>query len=528
MADQSSKAKPDPEPRPAEVAPHPSPEIQFNDAPTEVVLIPVTPEEEPRLAILEPPSANEIMEEANPETPEEGSKNQKPIWSDSADNLMTQAWLVGAVAMMIWQIGKIGRFRQMLADGEPAPAWLTAQVEELASVLGIEPPEIAVVPHIASPMIWSWGRARLIWPEGLLDRLSEPCRQSVLLHELAHLRRRDHWVGWLQLLGGCLCWWNPLFWFVSRQVRENAELACDVWVVATLPEARRAYAEALIEVAQLMSRAEAPTPAMSLGAGRRREFERRLVMIMCSGIPCKLSLGGLVVVGLLALVALPGWSQDQPTPPPKPLAPVAVPPPPAPELPVNAVPVQAAPVSPAPAIANVAPPTVAEVQLDQNDPDARLRAIEQQLQALLKEVKGMRTGGPNNKLSRPPAVRYVPSSAATPPAVLAPSRVPQVPGQPYEPTAVISQQVQGSEVTLTRATYELPGEKAKALSDLLQGYNGPEVTLKIEGDKVTVTTSPEAQHMLGQFIRFLQGKLSTGPQTYYVPVTSYQAVPATR
>ena len=382
MTDPSREVK-DPEFPTISIPVTPTPELEDSDA-LEVILVPVIVEEEPNAAILQPSSVNEIAKEpSTSETPELISKNQARTYSDSLEQSIIQAWLVGAVTMLIWQTTKIGRFRQMLGECEPAPSWLIAQAEELASLLGIETPEVVVVPRIASPMIWSLGRARLIWPAELLDRLSESCRQSVLLHELAHLRRRDHWVGWLQLLGGCLWWWNPLFWYVSRQVRENAELACDAWVVATLPESRRLYAEALIEVAQLMSQVEAPTPALSLGAGRRREFERRLVMIMCSGIPCKLSLGGLVVVGMLALVALPGWSQDQPTPPPpRQVAPVAAPP-----AAPGAGPIQAVPVGPAPAIANV-PPSVADVNFygiqpvqanpteDQNDPDARLRAID--------------------------------------------------------------------------------------------------------------------------------------------------------
>ena len=79
--------------------------------------------------------------------------------------------------------------------------------------------------------------------------------KTVIVHELAHLRRRDHWVGWLQLAGECIFWWNPLFWFVRRQIRFQAELSCDAWVMRLLPEARRAYAEALIEVTALISRA---------------------------------------------------------------------------------------------------------------------------------------------------------------------------------------------------------------------------------------------------------------------------------
>ncbi len=87
---------------------------------------------------------------------------------------------------------------------------------------------------------------------------------------------------------------------------------------------------------------------------------------------------------------------------------------------------------------------------------------------------------------------------------------------------------------LSRATYELQSDKAKALSDLLQGSKSPEVTIKIEGDKVTVTTTPEGQHAIGQFIHFLQGKRYTQHTNYQiqngiaVPMTTYQAVPATR
>jgi hypothetical protein len=397
----------------------------------------------------------------------------------------------------------------------------------------------------------------------LYDRLSESSRESVLLHELAHLRRRDHWVGWLQLVGACLCWWNPLFWYVSRQVRENAELACDAWVVATLPDGRRAYADALIEVAQMMSQLEAPAPALTLGAGRRREFERRLTMIMCASLPCKLSLRGLAIVGLLAVAALPGWSpgQQEPAAPPPPTTAPAVAQAPTPALPPGVQPGQPAAPALAPAppqqigqgpvavpppvdalapglapsvVTQTPPPAGAGIAYDvanplpqAGDPDARLQAIEQQLQALLKEVKGMRNSGPNQ-----PGIRAVPARparAATPPPV---QYIP-VPGANVPPgqraiRAIVPQENPSGEITLTRATYELPGDKAKALSDLLQGYKGPEVTLKIEGDKVTVTTSPEAQHVIGQFIRFLQGKPAT-PHTFYryEPVTSYQAVPVT-
>src|SRR5437870_3493254 len=170
-----------------------------------------------------------------------------------------------------------------------------------------------------------------------------------------------------------------------------------------------------------MSARVGPGPALGLGSGGRGDFERRLVMIMSAGVPCKLSVRGLVVVGLLALTALPSWSSghQESEKPKAPATPVAVPPPATPEPP------------PAPSVAEVPPPAIEAAPYsafadfyspNQNDPDARLKAIEQQLQALLKEVQGMRKGG-----TRAPTpavgVRYVPAPAtvsAVPPSVGAP------------------------------------------------------------------------------------------------------------
>src|SRR5258707_7744074 len=145
----------------------------------------------------------------------------------------------------------------------------------------------------------------LLGPASRVDQLPPACHRAVLVHEPAPRRRRDHWIGWLQLWAGCAWWWHPLYRYVSRQVRANAELACDAWVVNLLPAARRAYAEALIEVSQLLSRKTAPVPVLGMAAGRV-DLERRLVMIMRDSVPCRLSLRSLVVLGAIALIALPG------------------------------------------------------------------------------------------------------------------------------------------------------------------------------------------------------------------------------
>jgi hypothetical protein len=430
--------------------------------------------------------------------------------------------------MACWQLLQIGRFRRRLAGAKPAPELLVNLVEELADKLGVRPPRTVILSTIGSPLVWSLGRARLLFPDELLKRLSDASRRSVLLHELAHLRRRDHWVGWLQLAGSCVWWWNPLFWLVCRQVRENAELACDAWVVELLPEARRAYAEALIEVTQVIAQRAAPVAAFGLGHGRRREFERRLTMIMKECVPCRVPVRALVVIGLLALAVLPGWTLGQQAPdeetkpalplPPAP-APVISPAPAVPQAPGNVAPLP----TPAPAITPVQAPVavppgyyyvpvttaegVTSYQAVAAQPDQggdRLEQIEKQLEALLKEVHAMRKGG------------RTPASATAKPANALPEAPP---GTRVRTTARIEGPattlavVEGGEVTLTRKTYNLPNAKAEALGALLKDLKNEDIVTIVEGNKITVTTSPENQRLIAPFIALLNGQKS--PRTDY-------------
>jgi beta-lactamase regulating signal transducer with metallopeptidase domain len=493
----------------------------------EIVLVPVNPQEESLPATAELDPTKPLLQSSDSEEPG-GHKERLSDIQETASltivSLGTKVWLMGTVVMGLWQAWRIGRFHRRLLKALPRPEWLASEVADLAALLHIRTPRIAVLPGDASPLVWSLGAPVLVWPAELSERLTGMSRRCVLLHELAHLRRRDHWVSWLELVGACLYWWNPLFWLVVRQVRENAELACDAWVVDALPQARRSFAEALIEVAQIMSTKGAPVPALGLGNGRRRDFERRLLMIMSAGVPCKLSWRGLVVLGLLAVAALPGWSSgQQETEKPKPTAPVAVPPPAAPLAPTAA-----------PAVAEVpdplGPPGIAAdygypiPAAEPGDSDARLKAIEQQLEALLKEVHGMRKGGARKATTQP-----APSpSVYVPPVVAVPSTAAAA-GQGAFTTPVVARP--DGAINLTRAVYDLPAAKAKALSDLLQDSKGPVVEIKAEGDKVTVTTTPEAQHIVGQLISMLQGKAHRSVTRYQyqaVPVTTSEAVPARR
>lgn len=226
-------------------------------------------------------------------------------------------WLEGAIVFAVIHLAQILHMTLVVRRSRLADARLERLVGQIADRLGVGPVRTRVSRRIGSPLIWCLVRPAMLWPAALPAGMREESIRGLIIHELAHLKRRDHWVGWLELLAGCLWWWNPLFWYVRHQLRENAELACDAWVVQTLPKGRRAYAEGLLAVCECMSeraskrvfRSMAPMPALGVSTGGRRFLERRLAMILRDRIPLRLSRVGVFMIALLALCTLPAWSQ---------------------------------------------------------------------------------------------------------------------------------------------------------------------------------------------------------------------------
>jgi len=236
-------------------------------------------------------------------------------------------WLAGSLGLAAIESIRLVRLaRRVRAAGIASPA-IEHRVAALSARLGLEAVTVRSIPGGAAPAVWCLGRPQLLWPEALAADASDVCIDGVLLHELAHIKRRDHLVGWVELVAGIVWWWNPLFWFVRSALREQAELACDAWVISTLPSGRRAYAESLLA----LSGAATPDPmslaVVGIRASNRRVLERRLVMIMQGRASLRLTRIGLLGLALAGAATMPGWaaaSQDPPTPQTAPPAPAVV------------------------------------------------------------------------------------------------------------------------------------------------------------------------------------------------------------
>jgi beta-lactamase regulating signal transducer with metallopeptidase domain len=235
--------------------------------------------------------------------------------------IVASVWVAGSVYWLAWTGWHVIRFQRLLRFARQGSPELQNQLRELSGRLGLKHcPALWLVPGAVSPMIWGLGRTpRLLFPAQLLARLDPEQRAALLIHELAHLKRRDHWVRLVELAAVVLYWWNPVVWWTRRELHEAEEQCCDAWVVWALDGAGRSYALALLETVAFFSNTRLTLPATATGIGQVPHLRRRLTMIMKGRTPRSLSWVGCCAVLGTALAFLPLFPvQAQPPLPERP------------------------------------------------------------------------------------------------------------------------------------------------------------------------------------------------------------------
>ncbi len=230
--------------------------------------------------------------------------------------LVLIVWAVGSLVVLALILLRSRRFASLLRHAKSPSPGLAAEAQVLATRIGLRrAPAIAVIPARVSPLLWPSARQlHLVLPDSLLRTLTPDQRATLLLHELAHVRRRDHWVRALETSVSVLFWWLPTLWWVRRTLRAAEEQCCDAWVVWALPDSERDYADALLSTVDFLSGARFALPPGASGAGPVHHLKQRLTLIMDATTPRTLGAAGRLGVLLLAAVllpVLPTWAQER-------------------------------------------------------------------------------------------------------------------------------------------------------------------------------------------------------------------------
>ena len=138
--------------------------------------------------------------------------------------------------------------RRRLHHLPAADAEIASAIERAADILRLRAaPPARIDPGASSPYLVGAIRPVLVLPAWLPP--SSPAWWAGVLHELAHVKRRDPLLALVAAATGCLFWfWPPVAWS-RRALDRSREMACDEWALARGPLGALDYARFLVDVA---------------------------------------------------------------------------------------------------------------------------------------------------------------------------------------------------------------------------------------------------------------------------------------
>lgn len=220
-------------------------------------------------------------------------------------------WIAGVVLLAIRFGGGlfyIHQLRKKVISIEPQ--WID-RLDDLKNKLGFKSiVEIFESIHISKPMVVGHLKPVIILPVGMLTGLPTQQIESILIHELIHIKRHDFLVNLIQSLMEIIFFFNPFVWILSSMVRREREYCCDDQVI-------RAGSMSIDYVKALASLEEGsfrtPALAMALGKSKFQVFNRikRLMEKSVNNEPNKVRPAALLILIATALACASWLAPEQ-------------------------------------------------------------------------------------------------------------------------------------------------------------------------------------------------------------------------
>ena len=173
-------------------------------------------------------------------------------------------WFVGVVAIsaIIWRRWRAELWR-IENDSREADGSLAALRERLTSDLGIRSRvRLLVCSSDMGPLSFGILRPTIVVPQALIEQ--GVVMRPILTHELLHIRRRDPFFAFLQIIATTLWWFHPVSWLLSSGISRLRERCCDDETLATNDSNPALYADAILKVARLKHRLQGASLAVGL------------------------------------------------------------------------------------------------------------------------------------------------------------------------------------------------------------------------------------------------------------------------
>ncbi|MCI2285805.1 TonB family protein [Colwellia sp. MSW7] len=184
---------------------------------------------------------------------------------------------------LLIEITTVNRLPQ---QGTVAPAdQLQARFNELVKQINLTiAPRLLISLKVDVPMAIGWLKPVVLLPANMITGLNSAQLEMLILHELAHIRRHDYLVNFLQTLVEILLFFHPGVLWASKQMRNEREYCSDDIAVQHCGNAI-AYAHTLADTASLCTKSHnhtIPDMAMAASGGDLKQRVIRLVDHHCA------------------------------------------------------------------------------------------------------------------------------------------------------------------------------------------------------------------------------------------------------
>jgi beta-lactamase regulating signal transducer with metallopeptidase domain len=249
---------------------------------------------------------------------------------DTTEAALDSAQLFGTTLLSLWLLGMMFGVRRMctglwqhqrlLVGGPWQPSFWTDEIRtRLARKLELSAfPAVRVSPVAPMPMVIGLWRPTIIVPAAAPPSWHQAQWEAVLLHEAAHIARRDPWAVLAQHFALVLFWWCPLVYVLARRLNQLRENICDECALGATCDPI-AYAEMLVESAEQFLRVKAQPVPLGLLDSARGGLEARVTRLLRKerstmtrlSLPGKVLGAGLLVTACLLTAAGTAFSGGQ-------------------------------------------------------------------------------------------------------------------------------------------------------------------------------------------------------------------------
>ncbi|HWG10271.1 MAG TPA: M56 family metallopeptidase [Rhodanobacteraceae bacterium] len=170
------------------------------------------------------------------------------VWLGNALPWVVTAWSVGVLVLLAraWRLWS--GIKELAQSAEALPYW-QERTRHLAARFGkLHAVQVLCSSRISTPTLIGWARPVVLLPLAVCSGFPVAQVELILAHELAHLRRWDHFANLFQVILETLLFYHPVVHWISRDVRNERELCCDALALRATGGSRRELAAALVDL----------------------------------------------------------------------------------------------------------------------------------------------------------------------------------------------------------------------------------------------------------------------------------------